>query len=171
MTSAQVIIRNGKQANKVFPLSKHEKKIIGRETNCNIQVLDKGASRNHSLIEFKGDHFLLVDLGSTNGTFVNDKTIISKILADGDIIKIGQTELLYRVLQQEVETKVVPSSVGMIDEFLPANSIVEKIDVGNSLCGVSLQDLKHQTGTNNSAANYLSTIYELSNLINKLELI
>lgn len=171
VTSAQVIIRNGKQANKVFQLSKHEKKIIGRETNCNIQVLDKGASRNHSLIEFKGDHFLLVDLGSTNGTFVNDKTIISKILADGDIIKIGQTELLYRVVEPETETKVAPSSVGMIDEFLPANSIVEKIDVTNSLCGVSLQDLQRQTGSAssnaNTAANYLSTIYELSNLINK----
>ncbi len=164
---AKITVKSGKQAGASFDLSEKMKKVLGRDNNCDIQVLDKGISRNHSLLEHKGDHFLLVDLGSTNGTFVNDKIIISKILESGDIIKIGQTEILY----EEVEEKSKTSPDQFIqDEFLThsPNTIMERVDVDVSLCGISREDLKAQIGgqSNSSEATYLSTIYEVSNIIN-----
>lgn len=171
-SKVKITVLNGRQAGNTYSLKEGDKKIIGRDNNCHIQILDKGISRNHSLLEWKSDHFLLVDLGSTNGTFVNNKIIISKILEDGDIFKIGQTELKYEALQ---EAKA--SSASFEDDILEysPNTIMERVDVSHSLCGVS--SLPRSTRTSRETESepespdaksnlYLSTIYEVSNLVN-----
>ena len=104
-----------------------------------MQVLDKGISRNHSLLEHKGDHALLVDLGSTNGTFVNDKIIISKILENNDIIKIGQTEILFEEIDLEekrADASIIHDAQEEMLERSP-HTIMERVDVGHSLCEYS----------------------------------
>ena len=64
--------------------------IIGREEDCNLKLIDKWISRRHSEIRINGDHIWIRDLGSTNGTFVNNQKIAqSELLNPGDIISIG----------------------------------------------------------------------------------
>lgn len=165
---ACLTVKNGKQTGTTFGLFEGDKKIIGRDNNCHIQILDKGISRNHSLLEWKGGHFLLVDLGSTNGTFVNNKIIISRILQEGDILKIGQTEIQYN----ETRPKATLSASFVMDELVEnsPHTIMERVDVSHSLCMSSQQPAvasKQQAGSEAAMAElYLSTIYELSNLIN-----
>ena len=65
--------------------------IIGRSSKCDIQIDQESVSRNHAKIINTGKSIILRDLGSTNGTYVNDQLIDEYVLRDGDLIKIGRT--------------------------------------------------------------------------------
>ena len=65
--------------------------IIGRSSKCDIQIDQESISRNHSKIVNTGKSIMVRDLGSTNGTYVNDEPIDEYVLRDGDLIKIGRT--------------------------------------------------------------------------------
>lgn len=70
---------------------------IGRSPSCDVALSgDQLASRRHALLRFKNDVYTIVDLGSSNGTYVNDDEIREETtLHDGDYIKIGGHEILY----------------------------------------------------------------------------
>lgn len=65
--------------------------LIGRSSKCDVQVDQDAVSRNHCKIVNTGKSFLLRDLGSTNGSIVNDELVNECHLKDGDRIKIGRT--------------------------------------------------------------------------------
>src|SRR5262245_48919345 len=65
--------------------------IIGRSSKSDIQVDQESVPRNHAKIINTGKTIILRDLGSTNGTYVNDELIDEYVLRDGDFIKIGRT--------------------------------------------------------------------------------
>jgi hypothetical protein len=69
---------------------------IGRLPESDVQVVDPGASRQHARILRREDGFVLVDLGSTNGTLVNDELAQERRLDDGDRITIGNAVLEFR---------------------------------------------------------------------------
>src|SRR3954467_7025954 len=65
--------------------------IIGRSSKSEIQIDQESVSRNHAKIINTGKSMILRDLGSTNGTYVNDQLIDEYVLRDGDFVKIGRT--------------------------------------------------------------------------------
>ena len=69
--------------------------VIGRSRECDLRVSDGNASRRHAEITREGDTFVLVDLGSTNGTELNGRRVTREELADGDRITIGATDLVF----------------------------------------------------------------------------
>jgi hypothetical protein len=69
---------------------------IGRLPECDIVVDDPGASRQHAQIRFDGERYVVSDLGSTNGTLVNDVQAEERALEDGDRVTIGSTVLEFR---------------------------------------------------------------------------
>src|SRR5688572_20881622 len=65
---------------------------LGRHPNNTIQLLDKIVSKEHCIIEHRGDHYVLRDLGSLNGTFVNNERVRGESgLKHGDEIALGAT--------------------------------------------------------------------------------
>jgi diguanylate cyclase (GGDEF)-like protein len=64
--------------------------IIGRSSKANIQIDQESVSRNHCKLINTGKTIMLRDLGSTNGTYVNDELVDEYVLRDGDFIKIGR---------------------------------------------------------------------------------
>ncbi len=64
--------------------------IIGRSSKADIQIDQESVSRNHCKIINTGKTIMLRDLGSTNGTYINDELVDEYVLRDGDIIKIGR---------------------------------------------------------------------------------
>ena len=68
---------------------------IGRMQDCAIQLSDSQSSRYHAEIRSEHDGFRIVDLSSTNGTFVNGTAITEVALHDGDEIMIGACRLRY----------------------------------------------------------------------------
>ncbi len=69
--------------------------IIGRSSKCDIQIDQESVSRNHAKIINSGSRVMIRDLGSTNGSYVNDQPVEEFILRDGDLIKIGRTILKF----------------------------------------------------------------------------
>lgn len=64
---------------------------VGRRPESTLQMADPNVSRNHAEIRPRGNGWLVVDLGSTNGTRVNGTRISSHELSDGDEITFGNT--------------------------------------------------------------------------------
>src|SRR5262250_3253533 len=65
---------------------------LGRHPNNTIQLLDKIVSKEHCIIEQRGDHYVLRDLGSLNGTFINNERVRGEAnLKHGDEIALGAT--------------------------------------------------------------------------------
>jgi len=66
---------------------------IGRQAGCDLLLSDSQISRVHARISLQDGTFILEDLGSTNGTFVNGQRVHHHVLRSGDEIQIGQTRL------------------------------------------------------------------------------
>jgi hypothetical protein len=80
---------------KEFRLS-GDRSVIGRLAGSEVELQDPGASRRHAEIRRQGDDYVVVDLGSTNGTLLNDSPVKEATLSDGDRITIGRTVLEFR---------------------------------------------------------------------------
>jgi adenylate cyclase len=66
---------------------------LGRHPNNSIQLLDKIVSKEHCIVELRGDHFVLRDLGSLNGTYINGERVAGEQgLRHGDEISLGATK-------------------------------------------------------------------------------
>jgi FHA domain-containing protein len=70
--------------------------ILGRGTDCDLRLVDPGVSRHHAEIRVEDDEVVLVDLGSTNGTFVNGQPVRRITLTDGTRVTLGRTTLVFR---------------------------------------------------------------------------
>jgi diguanylate cyclase (GGDEF)-like protein len=78
--------------------------VIGRDEIADFQVVDDGVSRRHVRLERESDGgWRLLDLGSTNGTFINGRPARQQRLADGDRIQIGRTTVLKFGVQDQIE--------------------------------------------------------------------
>jgi len=64
--------------------------VVGRSSKADIQIDQEAVSRNHCKLINTGKSIMLRDLGSTNGTYVNDELVDEYVLRDGDLIKIGR---------------------------------------------------------------------------------
>lgn len=93
---------------------------IGRNESNDICVEDELASREHALIERvtneQGDaisNYVVRDLGSTNGTFVNHEPITAHLLVEGDMIRIGQAFFKYTEGDHPelTETRVIKKTI------------------------------------------------------------
>ena len=80
---------------KRFELDKEEL-ILGRGSDVDIIIDRDSVSRRHAKIVRTGSAYAVIDLGSTNGTYVNDEPVHERTLRDGDLLKIGNA--IYKFL-------------------------------------------------------------------------
>ncbi len=105
-SSAYLIVISAKSAAAVGKMTKLDKNelVMGRAPETQLQVEDDGVSRKHCKIAMSASgHFQLVDLGSTNGTYLNGIRINVATLQDGDKIQIGSNTVLKFSLQDKLE--------------------------------------------------------------------
>ena len=76
-----------------FPVRKGYSLTIGRKKNNDIIIENLAVSSYHAKIDSVGDEFVLVDLQSKNGSFVNEKIVSTHWLNDGDVINIKNIRL------------------------------------------------------------------------------
>jgi hypothetical protein len=70
--------------------------VFGRMPECDITLNDSNVSRRHAEIRAAGDGFVLVDLGSTNGTKINGVRVAERELLDGDELAFGNIRLVFQ---------------------------------------------------------------------------
>ena len=90
----QLVVRKGGNPGQVFPLDLTEM-YLGRDVNCEIVINDSEISRRHAKISISGQGFVIEDLGSTNGTFLNGQRISGpQPMIPGAIIALGDSTTL-----------------------------------------------------------------------------
>jgi predicted component of type VI protein secretion system len=80
-------------------LDRHELKgpvVLGRSAECDVVVRDVLLSRRHLKIEPLGDRWVVSDMGSKNGTFVEGQSVDRYLLNDADIVRAGRTRIIFR---------------------------------------------------------------------------
>jgi hypothetical protein len=92
--SRLVMVQGGQDTS--FPLVR-DTYTLGRHRNNDIVVNDPKVSSFHARIDRSSEGFVLVDLKSRNGSFVNGKRITQRVLATGDEVRLGTARLLYKV--------------------------------------------------------------------------
>ncbi len=85
----------GTHAGQVTALTQHVT-VIGRGTDVDVRLTDLDVSRRHAEVRRDGEHTWLIDLGSSNGTTLNGRRIDRAALHDGDVARLGGTEIRYR---------------------------------------------------------------------------
>ncbi len=86
----RMVMRSGPSVGKVYPLDKGEM-FVGRDLSNDIVINDPEISRRHARLFQQGNGYVLEDLGSTNGSFVNGQRLVGpNILRPGDTITFGE---------------------------------------------------------------------------------
>lgn len=113
--AAQLVVRQGVQTGKVFPLG-HRPVVLGRDEKADISLPDPEVSRLHARISWFETQYVIEDLRSTNGTYLNGVLLRTpRSLNPGDKIALGQTVLEFEWLAGELphvaatQTQVLPS--------------------------------------------------------------
>jgi hypothetical protein len=91
---ARVVIISGDQAGAAYPLK--DTVTLGRADSNTIALKDAKTSRQHAQIQQHGNQFILVDLNSSNGTYVNGQRIEEHVLQNNDEIQIGDYILQFQ---------------------------------------------------------------------------
>jgi len=92
-----LVVTHGSKAGEVVRLSPDTTTSVGRARANDIVVDDLAVSSEHCRIRPEEGRFVLHDLKSTNGTFVNERRVTRHPLAEGDVVKVGETTLQFRM--------------------------------------------------------------------------
>ena len=91
---AMVVVHRGANKGSRYLISE-ERTSIGRSPESEIFLDDVTVSRSHAVIERNGSTFALNDLGSLNGTYINNQSLKTSSLTSGDEIQIGKFHLIF----------------------------------------------------------------------------
>ena len=98
----QFVMRSGPTPGAIYPLE-GDQLIIGRDAASSVAISDAEVSRKHARLNFQGGKYVIEDLGSTNGTFVNGQRLSgATVLKSGDVVSLGeQIVLMYEGLSSD----------------------------------------------------------------------
>jgi len=118
--SFQFTMRTGPAPGKVFALTQAEIS-IGRDVSNDFIINDVEVSRRHARLTLQGTQYVLEDLGSTNGTFVNGQRLAGPhILRPGDIVLLGENVTLsFEEVQLDPDATVVSPALAAAPQSTP----------------------------------------------------
>jgi hypothetical protein len=106
----QFVMRSGPNTGKIYPLEAPEI-IIGREASNGIAINDAEVSRKHAKMSLHGSAYVIQDLGSTNGTFVNGQRVTgTQVLNPGDTVSFGENIVLMYEAAYDPNATVISSA-------------------------------------------------------------
>ncbi|GAB4481242.1 MAG: hypothetical protein Kow0088_23370 [Anaerolineales bacterium] len=106
----QLVMRAGPHPGTTFPLQKSEIN-IGRDPSNDLVISDAEVSRKHARLIWQSGAYLLEDLGSTNGTFINGQRLLGPhVMRPGEVIQLGENvTLVFEALYDPNATRLSPT--------------------------------------------------------------
>jgi len=98
MPTAILVVKSGPDMGFKFRVRPASVATLGRDLENEVILDDPACSRRHAQIEFKDGAYVLTDLGSANGTLVNDQRVSTHRLSNGDRIVVGQDEIVISIM-------------------------------------------------------------------------
>jgi serine/threonine protein kinase len=90
----QLLVLAGPDKGRAFPLTPDDWLLVGRSKATETRLADPHVSKVHCKVEWAGGRVVVTDHESTGGTFVNGRRVTQEILRPGDVITVGETQLL-----------------------------------------------------------------------------
>jgi len=127
---ARLVLMFNKQVIKEYPLLE-DSVTVGRNEDNTIPIENLAVSGYHARIDKTGSDFILTDLQSTNGTFVNDKKVASHKLSHGDNVIIGKHIILFvgtekGKVQEEIDAKKMDMDKTMMLDTVKQKELLSK---------------------------------------------
>src|SRR5882672_1781245 len=97
--------------------------VIGRDTTATLCIADASVSRRHSQIEKEDEAFVILDLESLNGTFINDVPVKRRKLEHGDRVRIGDQQFLF--LMHDGDVNSMSSEIRFDEEHVVSGSTLQ----------------------------------------------
>lgn len=131
LRKCQLRVLSGPDEKKKFDLNQKRTQ-LGKKEDNDIVLLDNTVSRHHIAIEMTSDSYLLKDLESTNGTYINGLKVKEAYLTPGDVIKIGNSEIEFTAFDEKVRIEPSPHNhfgemVGKSRKMRQIFGLLEKI--------------------------------------------
>jgi pSer/pThr/pTyr-binding forkhead associated (FHA) protein len=117
--------------NRVFKLSR-DATVIGRREDCDLRIPLGEISRKHCKIVRSGESFMVEDMGSSNGTYVNGRRVQSLDLEAGDTIQVGPVVFVLQIAGEPAADAIAPITTGQVRERSAADSSGESDAVTSS---------------------------------------
>jgi Nif-specific regulatory protein len=111
--------------------------LIGRQAGATLKIANASVSRRHAIIERDGDRFIIADLGSRNGTFVNDVPVRRRELQHGDRVRIGDSQFFF--LYEDNDEPARTSEIRFIESDISSGATLRMSYA--DLFGVMARDL------------------------------
>jgi pSer/pThr/pTyr-binding forkhead associated (FHA) protein len=150
---------------------------IGRAVENDIVITSRRVSRQHARVQKDGPRMVLVDLSSTNGTFLNGDRLLTPIeLRDGDSISIGDVELVYHDPESTfLETPFPDLEVDMVAGMVRVDRRVVQLSPKEFDLLAYLYERQGQVCSKDDIANavwpeYAGSVYDyqIENLVRRL---
>ncbi len=110
---------------------------LGKDSQCQIQVQGEQVAERHARIEKKDQSYLIRDLRTPQGTYVNDARVMEAFLQEGDIIRLGEQEFLFLTQEETTTPFPIKSRNDVWNEELQALSNVAKTEFPVLILGPS----------------------------------
>jgi predicted component of type VI protein secretion system len=122
MAQFRFVMRSGPTIGKEFPLEAPEIS-IGRDSTNTVAISDAEVSRRHARMELRGSSYVIQDLGSTNGTFVNGTRVSGvQVLNRGDMVSFGEGIVLAYESTMDMNATVLSSKSPQTAAQQPAHA-------------------------------------------------
>jgi predicted component of type VI protein secretion system len=123
----KLVVLAGAKEGLEIPLKK-DKFLIGRAKECALRAGSEAISRQHCAITRHADHYTVKDLGSRNGTYVNDERIAAEVnLEAGNELRVGPLKFRVDMLAEKAAKLEAPAAVApALPTLAPANGNTKK---------------------------------------------
>ena len=166
---AIAILTRGKQAGRRLTIV-HWPATIGRDASSIIPVDDDKASRFHARIKKRDKLYIIEDLQSKNGTYLNGDRVSNAVINSGDKVLVGDTEIVFLTPEAQVD---ISTEIADLEHFVMSGEIDEvggPIDIPNASSGdqaLIANRLGHglDITSDKLTANVLSRIFEIESNI------
>jgi predicted component of type VI protein secretion system len=116
----QFVMRSGPTPGATYSLE-GDQLTIGRDSSNGVSINDAEVSRKHARLTFQGGKYVIEDLGSTNGTFVNGQRLAGPaVLKSGDVVSLGeQIVLMYDALSVDAGATIISPRKSVAAPVMP----------------------------------------------------